>query len=155
MFKRHRDVMFSGDPDGKPISIIISTLAAHAYQGETDLREATINILDRMPGLINPQHPRVPNPVDPEEDFADKWDTPEGRQRRLEGNFRMWAVQAQSDFRRIADSRDTDFISEMAKGKFHVQCSSPGLRDKVGIVAPVVVAPKAHDIAAPARPWRS
>ncbi|MEO3416150.1 nucleotidyltransferase [Roseovarius sp. CAU 1744] len=32
--KRHCDTVFADDPKNKPISIIISTLAAHAYQGE-------------------------------------------------------------------------------------------------------------------------
>ncbi len=34
ILKRHRDIMFANDPDGMPISIIISTLAAHAYNNE-------------------------------------------------------------------------------------------------------------------------
>lgn len=33
ILKRHRDIMFAGDED-KPVSIIITTLAAKAYQGE-------------------------------------------------------------------------------------------------------------------------
>ena len=57
----------------KPISIIITTLAAQAYRGETDLQETTLGLLDRMLGLINHETLRVPNPVNPEEDFADKW----------------------------------------------------------------------------------
>ena len=34
ILKRQRDTMFADDPTEKPISIIISTLSAHAYQGE-------------------------------------------------------------------------------------------------------------------------
>ena len=33
ILKRHRDIMFSEDTDNKPISIIITTLAAKAYHG--------------------------------------------------------------------------------------------------------------------------
>jgi hypothetical protein len=36
----HRDRMFENDPDGKPISVIITTLAARAYGGETDVYSA-------------------------------------------------------------------------------------------------------------------
>ena len=34
ILKRHWDIMFEHNPDGKPISIIIITLVAAAYQGE-------------------------------------------------------------------------------------------------------------------------
>ena len=153
MFKRHRDLMFAKNADAKPISIIITTLAAQAYRGETDLQETTLGLLDRMHDLINHRTPRVPNPVNPEEDFADKWDTPEGRAKRLEGNFRMWLVQAKSDFKALAVSRDPDFISEMAARKLHSYPSD--LREKIGIVAPTVLPPKVHRITeTPARPWR-
>src|SRR5699024_10990804 len=82
LFKRHRDTMFSDEEmkDSKPISIIISTLAARAYEGEQDLTEAIINILERMPNYINNYIPRIPNPVKPEEDFTDRWDTQEGKE---------------------------------------------------------------------------
>ncbi len=37
ILKRHRDFMFIKRPDLKPISMIITTLAARAYQGESNL----------------------------------------------------------------------------------------------------------------------
>ena len=155
MFKRHRDIMFADSPDVKPISIIITTLAARAYQGETDLWEATCNVLDSMVGLVNPRTPRVPNPVNPAEDFADKWSTQEGRSNRLEENFHAWLAQARSDFEVLASSRDTDFISEMAEQKLAARLKSVGLRSKVGIAVPTVFAAKTHPIVEkPARPWK-
>ena len=155
MFKRHRDIMFADKPDVKPISIIITTLAARAYQGETDLWEATCNVLDSMVGLVNPQKPRVPNPVNPAEDFADKWSAQEGRSNRLEENFYAWLAQARSDFDVLASSRDTGFISEMAGQKLAARLKSADLRSKVGIAAPTVFAPKTHPIVEkPARPWK-
>lgn len=155
MFKRHRDIMFADHDDVKPISIIITTLAAHSYQGEADLWEATRNLLDRMEGLINPQFPHVPNPVNPAEDFADKWDTPEGRARGLQQNFRRWLVQARSDFKSIASARDTGYIAELAGRKLHSHLRSSDLRERIGIAAPAVFTPKAHQIVErPAAPWR-
>lgn len=47
ILKRHRDVMFNGDED-KPISIIITTLASKAYQGETNIFEGLSNVIDNM-----------------------------------------------------------------------------------------------------------
>ena len=155
MFKRHRDIMFADKPDVKPISIIITTLAARAYQGEPDLWEATRNVLEKMGGLVNPQAPRVPNPVNPAEDFADKWSTQEGRVNRLEENFHAWLAQARADFEVLASSRDTDLISEMAGQKLNAHLKPADLRSQVSIAAPTVFAPKTHDIVEkPARPWR-
>ena len=38
ILKRHRDVMFSERIDDKPLSIILTTLAAHSYQQEPTIR---------------------------------------------------------------------------------------------------------------------
>src|SRR5208337_1219737 len=67
ILKRHRDVMFADNLDRKPISIIITTLAGKAYQGEVEIAEALDRILSNMGSLINPTTPRVPNPVNPAE----------------------------------------------------------------------------------------
>lgn len=74
ILKRHRDIRYNGDDD-KPISVIITTLAAHAYDNEADLYEAIMNI---VPGMRNHIEQRdgiwwIPNPVNPLENFADKW----------------------------------------------------------------------------------
>lgn len=95
LLKRHRDQMFREDPDGKPISIIITTLAALAYGGETDPASALAGILSGMGDFVLNSKPRIANPVDPEEDFADRWN------QRLEDNFWRWLRQAQEDFGRM------------------------------------------------------
>lgn len=98
LLKRHRDQMFRDDPDGKPISIIIATLSAHAYSGEGDLKDALFGILSRMGTFVRPTVPRIQNPADAEEDFADRWNT------RFEDNFWRWLRQAQHDFSQITKS---------------------------------------------------
>ena len=70
ILKRHRDIMFAGDED-KPVSIIITTLAAKAYQGEGSITEALQTILIHMDKYIlnefDPQSgktiKKVENPV--------------------------------------------------------------------------------------------
>ncbi|WP_293906083.1 nucleotidyltransferase domain-containing protein [Sphingobacterium sp. UBA5670] len=100
ILKRHRDMMFDGDID-KPISILITTLASKAYQKETDILEALLNITQKMAGLITEEYSEkygrnikwVKNPVNSEENFADKWaDYP-----KREQNFYKWIIQVQSD----------------------------------------------------------
>lgn len=51
ILKRHRDMMFNGDED-KPISIIITTLAARAYDQEDNVIEALVNVAKKMSDYI-------------------------------------------------------------------------------------------------------
>lgn len=155
LLKRHRDTMFKDDPDVKPISIIITTLAARAYQGETDVESAMKSILSTMGNFVSPARPRVPNPVDPDEDFADKWSRPECAYLKLEQNFRDWLKQAQIDFELLFSSDDAGFISDQARQKFAVCVDSSELRKSLGLALGVsIIVPKSHAIEAePPRPW--
>lgn len=74
LLKRHRDIMFAGCGDNAPISIIITTLAAWAYNGESNVFDVLRNILSKMPEHIKQQDGMyyILNPVMEEENFADK-----------------------------------------------------------------------------------
>lgn len=53
LLKRHRDVMFEeGSSDNKPISIIITTLAAKSYNNEPKLIDSFKNIINNMEKYI-------------------------------------------------------------------------------------------------------
>jgi hypothetical protein len=75
LFKRHRDFYFQNNLDARPVSIIITTLAAHAYRNQADLQNALRDIIRDMPRFIEKRGDKwwVANPVDPDENFADKW----------------------------------------------------------------------------------
>lgn len=77
LLKRHRDIIFAGDKEGiAPISIIITTLAAKAYNNETNTYDALNGILSRMANYIERDESgkyKICNPVMEEENFADKW----------------------------------------------------------------------------------
>jgi hypothetical protein len=95
LLKRHRDTMFEGDDD-KPISIIITTLSAHAYNGEQTIGQALRSILKNMHMFIEERGgvKWVANPVNPLENFADKWsEAPE-----KEKKFFAWLEKARRDF---------------------------------------------------------
>lgn len=158
LLKRHRDQMFKGYDDLKPISIIITTLAARAYSGESDIEYALQNILSKMGNYVNATFPRIPNPVNPDEDFADKWSTQEGKTLQLEQNFWNWLKQAQNDFELIGSSDDMDFVVKQAKQKFSVSMSSAELKKHLGLVpaSVTIITPKKHSInrnSSP-KPWR-
>lgn len=118
LLKWHRDHMFQKNPDSKPISVIITTLAGHAYNGEEGVETALAAILDRMDQFINDTIPRVPNPINPSEDFADKWPDPAYRHLELEKNFRAWLAKARENFKTIATSVDPILLEKTAKESF-------------------------------------
>lgn len=120
ILKRHRDVMFEKNPDPKPISIIITTLAARAYNGEEDLAGAMTAIVRGMRKFISPAIPRVPNPVNPVEDFADRWYTAEGRRLDLEGNFNAWLSAVEKEFAQLTTLSDPIGIQKSATAGFRV-----------------------------------
>lgn len=135
ILKRHRDVMFSDNPDSKPISVIITTLAAQAYQGEEEIVDALYRILSVMSSLINPKTPRVPNPVNPVEDFAEKWVDPRYLHLNLEQNFLLWVEQAKADVQSIGSARDANIIVEKAQEKFATVLTADGLSEKLRLEA--------------------
>ncbi|MBN1617899.1 nucleotidyltransferase [Candidatus Dojkabacteria bacterium] len=153
LLKRHRDQMFAGNEDMKPISIIITTLASQAYNGEADIVSALSGILERMGDYVRESTPRVPNPVNPHEDFADKWATAEGQRLQLERCFWQWLQQAQSDFRHLFSQDNATFIAEQAAQKFSVNINKPDLCGRSGILPVAINTPEAHVISEPAKPW--
>lgn len=95
LLKRHRDICFENDSDNAPISIIITTLAALSYSGESSVYEALINILEHMAEFIEVRNGVywVQNPVMPNENFADKWQQyPERKD-----SFMKWVSKAKED----------------------------------------------------------
>lgn len=153
LLKRHRDIMFEKAPDKKPISIIITTLAARAYSGEAAVGDAITSILEKMGGLVRSVKPRVPNPTDPAEDFADKWATDAA----LETNFKTWLVQAKADFDFLEKSNDAHLIVGRAKDRFALVLNESDLAKSLGLSAatPKVSAPRVQviDENRAAKPW--
>ena len=95
ILKRHRDIAFEGEKY-RPSSIIITTLAAKAYNGEQDLFIALSNIIYNMEKYIEIDqygNYNVYNPVDSTENFTDRWrDNPERKDA-----FFSWLLKAKSD----------------------------------------------------------
>lgn len=107
ILKRHRDIMFEGD-EHKPISIIITTLAAKAYEGQTDIKDALFSVINRMELFIEEKYSEeygknikwIANPVnDKEENFADKW----AENKTKEENFYDWLSKVKEDFNQLGN----------------------------------------------------
>lgn len=96
ILKRHRDIMFANDKEDKPISIIITTLAAKAYNGEQDLVDGLINVAANLTkGISKGMNGEdwIGNPVNSEENFADKWPSAPKKRR----DFYKWTESLQCD----------------------------------------------------------
>ncbi|MBK7977446.1 MAG: nucleotidyltransferase [Deltaproteobacteria bacterium] len=106
--KRHRDTQFSQDSSRKPASIILTTLAAYAYEGEMSAADAILGILARMDRFIDrSKRPTfIANPVELRENFADRWVVhPE-----KEEAFFEWMHAVRSDFAKASGLREVDGI---------------------------------------------
>ncbi|KLR15355.1 hypothetical protein ABR27_10720 [Enterobacter hormaechei subsp. hormaechei] len=122
ILKRHRDVWAAEGGkervDHKPISAIITTLAAHAYNRICDERRAydtdfdvILDVLALMPEYIRCGSGiySVPNPSMPAENFAEKWNVGEARKgEKLRNNFELWHQTVTNNIIEIASSVGED-----------------------------------------------
>lgn len=102
LLKWHRDCMFEKNPDVKPISIIITTLAGRVYSERT---QNVAEMVTQMIDFLNSTNWTVKNPIDPREDFTDKWKEPAHKDEHLRDNFDQWLRKAYSDFKAIENNR--------------------------------------------------
>jgi hypothetical protein len=109
LLKRHRDVYFQ-KRDHSPISIILTTLAAKAYNQEDSILVAMRGMIDRMPQGIEriDGKPYVFNPVNRGENFADKWH----REPQREKAFLGWHAQAKQDLAALEAAANLPEISK-------------------------------------------
>lgn len=112
ILKRHRDIDFQGRAEERPISIIITTLAARAYRNQSDVYDALTGIVEGIeanwgkPGYVEYRNGKwwVANPVDDGENFADKWNEyPERRKA-----FEEWVKKVKIDIDSAASKRTLD-----------------------------------------------
>ena len=156
ILKRHRDIRFADDQDDKPISIIITTLAAHAYDNEADLLEALQNIITKMPGLIERDergNALVTNPVNPLENFADKWK----KHPELEIEFRRWIQQVRADLDAALQVGNISDMIEELKPRFGDrivnEAASRAFPDHSGSAKAVASVAPSISITKPSKPW--
>lgn len=156
LLKRHRDTMFKDNDDAKPISAIITTIAAQAYNGEANLQEALVNISTSMENFVNNRAPYVPNPVNPDEDYGDKWELEEYQHLNLRENFNRWIYQLRSDVKAICSQDSSQIIVDAADRGFDVSLDKRNVEITLGL-SPAIVAPVTQIDAdnSNARPWRT
>lgn len=149
------------DQDNKPASILITTLAANSYENEADIIDAMVNIIDRMPSFLVKRNgvAWVPNPIDPTENFADRWVDNPNRER----NFMYWLQKVKSDFNRILTCYDLDSARKILIPIFGERVSNSSiakLEEKSQSEAPfynsvLQKTPPIVNITNPPKPWKA
>lgn len=148
ILKRHRDIRFTGNEfeEDKPISMIITTLAAKLYQNEGDVYSTLKNIIDKLvahigllqPGVLIEKSIRnlkliskktdgtwyIPNPVNPAENFADRWHENNNRKAKAFFKWIEWVhsdlldILAQANIRQVSKSLENNMGESLVKEAF-------------------------------------
>lgn len=127
ILKRHRDITYDGHPDDKPISILITTLAAQGYENESDVTESLQNIVLKMREFTEDRDGVlwVANPVNPTENFADKW---QQYPRRKEAFF-DWLDCVEVDIVSLFATRDVKSLREILRSRFGENAANTATKD--------------------------
>jgi len=168
ILKRHRDVYFAGKSkeDHKPISMIITVLAASSYNGEGDIFSALTNIVSQITAhsgfvanksfaIANAEIARkrliyrtpdgiwqIKNPVNSKENFAERWHEDDAKAKA----FFDWVKALSEHFSDIDNI--TDFSTNNPIGKMLLAGVMPNLKSVSSPSTPHV------SITNPAKPWR-
>lgn len=172
LMKRHRDLHFNDHASNgyAPISIIITTLAAHLYENELDVYSALSGIVNKLRahaalvegrsidhslatrGLIQRRTDGtwyIGNPVGPDENFADRWHEDNHARARA---FFQWAEALQQDVLHVLNMEDPRVLKEHLSRTL----GASAVTKHLGLIAPPSQpqdVPRIH-IAEPAKPWR-
>jgi hypothetical protein len=119
VLKLHRNEHFGDDLESRPASILVTTLAALAYRGEQALYDALLETVELIPQYVTrtPSGLVVPNPVEPRENFADRWrDRPD-----LAREFYAWLDRLGDDLRDAGGQRGIDKVAARLQESFGAQ----------------------------------
>jgi len=176
ILKRHRDLRFVGHEweGDKPISMIITTLAAKLYRNEADVYTALHNIVEqldehaqllksayglredlaslRLIGRTPDGKWNMPNPVNPAENFADRWHENDNRKARA---FFMWVSWVKEDLIGVLGKGSLGEVNESVQRLFGGKIALLAATQS----APAVITasrnrPEPIEIKDPPKPWR-
>lgn len=151
LLKRHRDVMFADDPDLKPASILITTIAGQSCRPGEALEATLRRALEGLRQIRNSGMLAIPNPINPDEDFADRWSGPSCP---LRLNFLRWVDAANSAFDAWLGVDSPQRLLEVASDDFAVKLSGDTVRSLTGGAIAVPAARRVEVGATPPAPWR-
>lgn len=123
LMKRQRDIAYKNNCDIAPISIVLTTLAASLYRGETSVARALGNILTAIDGQIRANYPgrlTVLNPQNTAEDLSERWGSDPALYREFTKFVRdfsaSWTtLMGTRGIHRVSQQLETLFGEELAK----------------------------------------
>lgn len=157
LLKRHRDVMFKDDPDAKPASIILTTVAGNAYVDGEGLSQSMERVLLALEKIRISNTDEILNPVNPLENFADRWARPDCQKLHLKQNFHRWIQEANRTSRWIMEGADVRMMLEVVERHLDVKVPEH-VRRGLGAAAATTTPAIARVVRAeqePPRPWRA
>lgn len=170
IMKRHRDMRFNGNSKFAPISMIMTTLAAHLYNNESDVLSALTNIVSQLDEhavlmshrlMVNDSLSKrelikrlpegswyIANPTNPKENFADRWH--EDGDARAKAFF-QWVAWLKQDFLAL-----TQYDNSTIKLKLEACLGRSALaKPWVKCIPPIFTPePRKVNINKAAKPWR-
>ncbi len=115
LIKRYRDIYFEKDDQYKTRSIILTTIAGQFYGGEDSIFETVDNIISKIQLQSSfPERLKVFNPVNPEEDFTDKWD----KEPQYYEEFKKFVVHLHNEWQKLKKENGVIEESRIFKGLF-------------------------------------
>jgi len=146
LLKRNRDIQFADNPENKPISIVITTLAGYSYRNQDDLFSAIVSIATEMPNHITKVGDElwVANPVNPDENFADKWQDHPDRKKA----FFDWIENLQNQLAVLEVASTLDDVEVVLKQLFGEGLSSDALKEvsSAALIKSVETSPSQFDV---------
>jgi len=136
ILKRHRDEYFRKNHDMAPISVIITTLAAHSYSRAVDQHvfesayDLLLEVVATLPDFIQVNQQtaqyRVANPSHPDENFAEKWnDDP-----NLAKWFFTWHRRVVAEIKALAEqeAEGLDKVGKVLENSFGATAANQAIR---------------------------
>lgn len=153
LLKRHRDVMFQDDVDRKPASILITTVAGAVFVPGESISQCLRRILTALDTVCRTNTDGIPNPVNPAENFADRWTRRDCLPLQLKANFHRWVAQAIRDFGRLLDDNESRLWGPITEDAFKLEVPEATRRRLGLLVAAPALVRSVKLQAAPAPPW--
>ena len=118
LIKMRRNIYFNENPKNAPTSIILTTLAAHFYDGQSSISEAFEHIVSKIKDHVEVHYPytpfELPNPANPDENLADVWqEKPE-----LYNYFISFIKDLLLEWQMLKESHGIEEEAELMKGMF-------------------------------------
>lgn len=116
LIKRYRDIYFQKDDTYKTSSIILTTIAGIFYSGEDSIFETIDKIITTIRVKVNEPTGRlkVLNPVNPNEDFTDKWDS----EPQYYFEFKKFAIHLYNEWQKLKQEQGVMEEGEIMKSLF-------------------------------------